>query len=140
MASSFAAASQEMLFWIALLVLAVHAVRSLQRWPGAAILAGLVAAAALVPSSAHTAGEFFLYYFVGLVYLAAGVLFVACFARDNYLAYLLTAWTLAVGSKAAALAGQPEFALRLQGIALAVLTLAALFWAAAPALARRRRS
>ena len=139
-ASAFAGASQETLFWVALLALAVHAVRSLQRWPGAGILAGLVAAAALVPSSAHTAGEFFLYYFIGLVYLAAGVLFVACFARDNYLAYLLTAWALALGSKAVSLAGQPAFALRVQGIALAVVTLAALLWAAAPALLRRKPS
>jgi len=137
-ASGFAGASQEMLFWIALLVLAVHAVRSLQRWPGAAILAGFLAAAALVPSSAHTAGEFFLYYGIGLVYLTAVVLFVACFARDNYLAYLLTAWVLALGEKAAALIGQLDGVL--QGIALIVVLLAALLWAAAPALVRRRPS
>jgi len=113
-------------------------VRLLRRWPGVPILAALAAAAALVPSTAHTAGEFFLYFGIGLVNLAAGVLFAACFARGNYLAYLLAAWTLALGEKAAALFGQPDLALKIQGVALVALLLASLLWAAAPALVRRR--
>ena len=136
--SGFAGAAQATLFWLALLVLVVHAVRLLRRWPGVPILAALVAAAALVPSTAHTAGEFFLYFGIGLVYLAAGVLFAACFARGNYLVYLLAAWTLALGEKAAALFGQPDLALKIQGVALVALLLASLLWAAAPALVRRR--
>jgi len=131
-------ASQSTLSWLALLALIAYAVRSLERWRGAAVLAGLVAAAAFVPSAVHNSGELSLYYVITLVWLAAGALFVKYFARANYLAYLLTAWALALLEKAADLLAQPAAALRLQGALLIALLLATLLWAVAPALNRRR--
>jgi hypothetical protein len=97
-----------------------------------------VAAAAFVPSAVHNAGELSLYYVITLLWLAAGALFVKYFARANYLAYLLTAWTLALLEKAADLLAQPAAALRLQGALLIALLLASLLWAVAPALNRRK--
>ena len=133
-----AGASQSALFWLALLALIVYAVGSLGRWPGAAMLAGLLAAAAFVPSGVHNGGELSLYFVITLVWLAAGVMFVKYFARANYLAYLLTVWTLALLERAADLLAQPAAALRLQGALLIALLLATLLWAVAPALDRRK--
>jgi len=137
-ASGIAAACQETLFWLALLAVAVHAVRYLKRWPGAAIPAGVVAAAGLVPGAIHTAGEFFLYYAIRLIYLAAAVLFVRYFARFNFLAYLLTAWTLALLDKGVDLLSQPAAPLRTQGGILIAVLLATLIWAA-PVISLRVR-
>jgi membrane protease YdiL (CAAX protease family) len=131
-------ASQSALFWLAILALIAYAVRSLERWRGAVILAALVAAAGFVPSAIHNAGELSLYYFITLLWLAAGALFVKYFARANYLAYLLTAWTLALLEKAADLLAQPAAALRLQGALLIALLLATVLWAVAPALDHRK--
>ena len=137
-ASGIASACQETLFWLALLVLIAHAVRYLERWPGAAVLAGFAAAAGLVPGTVHTAGEFLLYYAIRLIYLAAAVLFVKYIVHRNYLAYLLIAWTLALLDKGADLLSQPAAPLRLQGGILIALLLATLIWAA-PVTSLRRR-
>jgi membrane protease YdiL (CAAX protease family) len=135
---NLAGACQSALFWLALVALIAHAVRSLQRWRGAVILAALAAAAAFVPSGVHNGSELSLYYISMLGWLAAAALFVKYFARGNYLAYLLTAWTLALLEKAADLLAQPADALRLQGALLIALLLATLLWAVAPALDRRK--
>ncbi|MGC9949671.1 MAG: CPBP family intramembrane glutamic endopeptidase [Bryobacteraceae bacterium] len=129
-ASGIASACQEALFWLALLAVAAHLVHYLRRWHGAAVLAGLVAAAGLVPGTVHTAGEFFLYFDIRLMYLAAAVLFVKYVARGNYLAYLLSAWTLALLDKGADLFAQPAAPLRWQGGILMAVQLAT-FWRAA---------
>ena len=119
-----------------LLVLVAYLVRYLERWPGAAVLAGLAAAAGLVPGTIHTGGEFLLYYGMRVIYLAAAVIFVKYVARRNYLAYLLTAWTLSLIDKGADLLSQPAAPLRLQGGVLIAVLAATLIWAA-PATAFR---
>lgn len=134
--SGIASACQEALFWLALLALVAYVIRYLERWPGAAVLAGLAAAAGLVPGTAHTAGEFLLYHAIQLIYLAAAVLFVKYIARRNYLAYLLAAWTLSLLDKGADLLSQPAAPLRLQGGVLIGVLAATLIWAA-PATAFR---
>ena len=137
--SGIASACQETLYWLALLVLIAYLVERLERWPGAAILAGLVAAAGLIPGTVHTAGEFLLYYGIRLMYLAAAVLFVKYVARRNYLAYLLAAWTLSLLGKGADLISQPAASLRVQGSILIALLAGTLVWAVAPALVAGRK-
>ena len=131
-ASGIASACQEALSWLALLALVAYLVRYLERWPGAAVVGGLAAAAGLVPGTVHTAGEFLLYYAIRLIYLAAAVLLVKHIVRRNYLAYLLIAWTLALLDKGADLLAQPAAPLRLDGVILMVLLLATFVWALAP--------
>jgi len=131
-ASGIASACQEALFWLALLAVVAYLVRYLERWPGAAALAGLAAVAGLVPATVHTAGEFLLYYCIRLIYLAAAVLVVKYMVRRNYLAYLLIAWTLALLDKGGDLLAQPAAPLRLQGGILIALLVATLAWALAP--------
>lgn len=133
--SGLASACQETIFWLALLALLAYLVRYLNRWPAAAILAGIAAAAGLVPGTIHTPGEFFLYYGIQLMYLAAAVLFVKYIVRENYLAYLLIAWTLALADNGADLWAQPSAPLRLQGGILMAVLLATLVWAIAPVFA-----
>jgi len=94
------------------------------------VLAGLAAAAGLVPGTVHTAGEFFLYYAIRLIYFAAAVLFVKYIARRNYLAYLAIAWTLSLLDKGADLLSQPAAALRVQGGILIAVLAATLIWMA----------
>jgi membrane protease YdiL (CAAX protease family) len=137
-ASGIASACQETLFWLALVAVVAHLVRYLKRWPGAAVLAGLVAAAGFVPGTVHTGGEFLLYYAIRLIYLAAAVLFVKYIVRRNYLAYLLIAWTLSLLDKGADLLSQPAAPLRLQGGILIALLGATLIWAA-PVISLRMR-
>ena len=131
-ASGIASACQEALFWLALLAVVAYLVRYLERWPGAAALAGLAAVAGLVPATVHTGGEFLLYYAIRLIYLAAAVLVVKYMVRRNYLAYLLIAWTLALLDKGGDLLAQPAAPLRLQGGVLIALLAATLAWALAP--------
>jgi len=139
-ASGLVSGCQGALFWLTLLVVVMYIVERLHRWPGAAILAGLVACAGLVPGTIHTPGEFFLYYIIRLMYLAAAVLFIKYLVRENYLAYLLTAWTLALLDKSADLLAQPASSLRFQGAILIALLLLTLGWAIAPAFGAARRT
>jgi membrane protease YdiL (CAAX protease family) len=132
--SGIASACQEALFWLVLLAIAAHLVGYLRRWPGAAVLTGFVAAAGLVPGTVHTVGEFFLYYAIRLMYLAFAVAFVKYVARGNYLAYLLSAWTLALLDKGVDLFSQPAADLRLQGGILIAVLLATVAWAVGPAV------
>jgi hypothetical protein len=67
------------------------------------------------------------------MYLAFAVMFVKYVARRNYLAYLLSAWTLALLDKGVDLFSQPAADLRLQGGILIALLLATVAWAVAPA-------
>ena len=131
-ASGIASACQETLFFLAVLAVVAHLVRYLERWPGAAVLAGLAAAAGLVPGTIHTGGEFLLYYAIRLMYLAAAVLLVKYIVRGNWLAYLLIGWTLALLDKSVDLFSQPAAALHMQGGILIALLLATLAWTLAP--------
>jgi hypothetical protein len=133
-----ASTCQEALLWLALLVLIAYLAERLERWPGLAILGGLVAAAGFVPATVHTPGEFFLYYAIRLLYLAAAVLFVRYLVRENYLAYLLIAWALLLVTKSMELLSQPAVQLRLQAGILIALLLATVAWTLAPAWGSRR--
>jgi hypothetical protein len=55
------------------------------------------------------------------------------FARDNWLAYALAAWTLALRGPMVELLGQPNAAAMGQGWALAAILAASLLWCALPA-------
>jgi hypothetical protein len=138
--SGIASACQEALTWLAILVLVAYLVRYLERWPGAAVLAGLAAAAGLVPGTIHTGGEFLLYYALRVIYLAAAVIFVKYIAGRNYLAYLLVAWTLALLDKSGDLVSQPAAPLRVQGGILIAVLAATVAWALAPVLRGDRRT
>jgi membrane protease YdiL (CAAX protease family) len=131
-ASGIASACQQALSWLAVLVLVAYLVRYLERWPGAAVLAGLAAAAGLVPGTIHTGGEFLLYYGMRVIYLAAAVIFVKYVVGRNYLAYLLIAWTLALMDKSGDLLSQPAAALRVQGGILIAVLAATVAWVIAP--------
>jgi len=136
--SAIASACQQLLFSLALLALLVFIVQYLRRWPGAAILAGLLAAAAFVPGATHSEGEFFLYYGIQLLDLAAAVLFVKYIARENHLAYLLVAWTLPLLTAIADLLSQPNSALHVEAGVLIGVLLATLVWALVPVFSRAR--
>ncbi len=136
-ASGIASACQETVFWLALLVLIAYLFGYVERWPGAAVLAGIVAVAGFVPGTVHTVGEFLLYYGIRLIYLAAAVLFVKYILRRNYLAYLLAAWTLSLLDKGTDLLAQPAAPLRVQGGILIALLGATLIWATAGSLRTR---
>jgi len=135
--SSIASGCQQTIFWLALLALVAFLVRYLDRWPGAAVLAGVIAVAGLLPGSVHTAGELVLYYGIRLMYLAAAVIFVRFIARNNYLAYLLTAWALALLGSSIDLVSQPGAGLRLQGGILIAVLAATAIWAMVPSLNTR---
>jgi hypothetical protein len=94
----------------------------------------------LVPGTVHTAGEFLLYYAIRLMYIAAAVVFVKYVARRNYLAYLLSAWTLALLDKGVDLLSQPAAGLRLQGGILIIVLLATLAWVLAPVAGLKPRA
>jgi hypothetical protein len=98
------------------------------------VVGALLAVAALVPSGTHTPAEFLLYAGINLGELAATLLFALYFARGNYLAWLLTAWALALVPRCADLLSQPYPALHEQGWLVIVLLAATLIWATAPAL------
>ena len=126
--SAIAAACQSTVFWLTLTALAVYVVQRVERRPGLAILAGMAAAAGLVPGSVHSPGEFLLYYAIRVGYLAAIVLFVRYFVRGNLLSYLLIAWSAALVDSIANLVAQPAAELRMQGFVLIGVLGASLVW------------
>jgi hypothetical protein len=138
--SGIAGACQEALFWVALAALVIYLVKWLGRWAGAAVLAGLVGAAGLVPGTIHTGGEFALYYGLQIMYLAAAVVFVKYFLRDNYLGYLLIAWTLALLDHGMDLLSQPAGPLRMQGGILVAVVFVTLAWVLMPVWGKTART
>ena len=136
-ASGIAAACQQALSWLAILALVAYLVRYLGRWPGAAVLAGLAAAAGLAPGTVHTGGEFLLYYGMRVMYLAAAAIFVKYVAGRNYLAYLLIVWTLALMDKSGDLLSQPATPLRVQGGILIAVLAGTVAWVIAPVVRDR---
>jgi len=106
------------------------------RWKVVAL--GLAAVAAFIPGEARTAAEFGLHYCILLALAGAYWIFIRWFARGNLLAYLLAAFTLALGSRGLALVEQPNGALQVQGWALLALLAAIVAWTVRPALARSR--
>jgi hypothetical protein len=123
---------------------AANAIRSVILFGGVLAIAGLVlrhrlAVALAVPfamlsGDVRTPAEFALQYVTALAVVAAGVLFWRWFARDNYLAYAVALWVLALRGPLAELYDsprQPHFWV------LAGILAAGLIWAFLPLSARR---
>jgi membrane protease YdiL (CAAX protease family) len=104
-----------------------------RRAPRVAI--ALLLAFAMVSTDVRTVGEFALEYGGALASVAAAAAFCLWFARGNYLAYMLTLWALAMRGPLAEFFGN---GLTVQGWVLVGLASAAVLWAVAPGLARRR--
>ena len=101
------------------------------------MLLAMAGAAVLISGEVHSGAELALEAALVLVALAAAAL-LAWFLRGNYLGWLMAAWTLGLGARAAMLAAQPAAGFRAQGWALAGLLVLTLAWAAAPRSAGRR--
>jgi membrane protease YdiL (CAAX protease family) len=128
--SAIASAASTALAGCAALALGAHVLGMLSRkWMAAAVL--LAAAAAMIPGSARTAGEFALGYLLSLAPLAALLLFTFLFARRNLLAYALAAWAYGLRGALAELLGQASVGLQLQGWIVVAALAATLVWAAA---------
>jgi membrane protease YdiL (CAAX protease family) len=130
--SAIASACRSTVFGLAVLALVAHAVRALSRWRGAVVAAGVLVAAALAPSDVHTVAEFLLYYGICVTWLVVAWLFVRYVARENYLAYALSIWTLLLAARAADLLAQPAATLRVQGGVVMAVLVATAIWGVAP--------
>ncbi|HEV2381956.1 MAG TPA: CPBP family intramembrane glutamic endopeptidase [Terriglobia bacterium] len=97
--------------------------RSWWLWAGVVLLL-----AGLGSSSAHSAGEFFTSWAVGLVQLLAGFVVVACFIRDNISAYIAVAFAMFAVPPLSTLLRDPEPFFRWNGVALAALVILSLAW------------
>ena len=136
--SAVAGAFQEAISGLAVLALVCYAAGPAIRRPWTIPLA-ILAAAGLVPSEAHTPGEFALHYTLVLATTGALLLFAGVFGRRNALAYLLAALTLKLGSRALGLLEQPNDYLHLQGWLVLVVLGVILVWAVRPVISGSRR-
>lgn len=84
----------------------------------------------------HMAGEFVLQYGLGLITVGCIIAFCLWFARNNYLAYGLVLWLLALRSPLAELFGNHNPGLQLQGFVVAAVLVASAAWAVWPSLRR----
>ena len=100
----------------------------------------LVALFMLLSADAHTPGEFALQY--GLAFARAGAyaLFCLWIARNNYLAYALAFWMMALRGPLQQLFATANPALHAQAWILAAAVPLAVVWAAYPAFTRRREA
>jgi hypothetical protein len=109
-------------------------VRKLKRW---AVPMALVALVAMVPDEARTAPEFALYYVIALFTAGLAALWCWRFARNNYLAYALVFWILALQGSISNLLGTAIPAMQIQGWILASLAAAGVIWVALPGFMKR---
>ena len=133
--SALSSAARAVLGYSAALALVLYAL-SLFPKRRLAVAAALVAVVATVPGEARTAGEFALHLGAGAFAPAAVALFCFAFARRNYLAYALAAWTLALRAAAVELFGQPNSFLQAQGWILVAVLAASLLWCVRPVIGR----
>jgi membrane protease YdiL (CAAX protease family) len=117
---------------LGLAVLAVYQVS--RRWLLVAI--GLAALFAGLPAEIRTPGEFFLYYGAAAAAVVCAVAWCWWMARSNYLAYALVLWLLALRTPMMQLFSNGNWALQIQGWALAAVLVLSMVWAVAPALGR----
>ena len=134
--SALSSAVRSLLTWCAVLALAAHLMGLLRRRSMVAAVV-LVAVIAEVPGDIRTLAELAVNYAATAIPLAAVALFAFGFARSNYLAYVLAAWTLALRGGILEFFQQPNPALQMQGWLLVVVLAATLLWAARPALRSR---
>jgi hypothetical protein len=99
-----------------------------------------VALFAMLSPDTHTPAEFALQY--GLAFVGAGAyaLFCLWFARNNYLAYALALWVMALRTPLAQLFSTTNPALQVQAWIIAAAMALTLVWAAYPAFARKREA
>jgi hypothetical protein len=109
-------------------------VRRLKQWT---VPLALVALASMVPDAARTAPEFALHYGIALLTAAFAVLWCWRFARNNYLAYALVFWILALQGSISNLLGTAIPAMQIQGWILASLAAAGVIWVALPGFMKR---
>jgi hypothetical protein len=111
-------------------------VRRLKGWM---IPLALVAAAAMVPDEVRTAPEFALHYGIALFTLGFAVGWCWRFARNNYLAYALVFWILALQGSISSLLGTAIPAMQAQGWALVAVAAAGFVWVIWPGFVGRER-
>ena len=121
---------------LAVIVLAIR--EAPKRWMLAPL--ALVALFAVLSPETHTPAEFALQY--GLALLRAGgyALFCLWFARNNYLAYALAFWMMALRTPLAQLFATANPALHVQGWIIAGAMALTVVWAAYPAFVRKREA
>jgi len=100
----------------------------------AGTLAGLCM---LVSTGVRTPGEFALEYSLALSLAAAVLAFCRFFARENYLAYALGLWLIALSGPMTQLLGTGNQSLEVQGWIVVAVMAFSVAWAMAPALGRR---
>jgi len=110
--------------------------RQLKRW---VIPLALVAAVAMVPSDARTVHEFGLYFCIALLTVGVAALWCWRFARDNYLAYALVLWILALTGHISSLLGTAIPAMQIQGWVLVGVAVAGAIWVVLPGFIGRER-
>jgi len=106
-----------------------------KRWMMAPVL--LLALFALLSTDIRTPGEFALQYGGALLTGACVALFCWCFARANFLAYVLAIWIMALRSPLVTLFDNGNASLARQGWMVAAVLAVTLLWALLPALRRK---
>jgi membrane protease YdiL (CAAX protease family) len=109
-------------------------VRKLKRWT---VPLALVALTAMVPDEARTAPEFALHYVIALFTVSLAALWCWQFARNNYLAYALVFWILALQGSISNLLGTAIPAMQIQGWVLVAMAAAGAIWVVLPGFIRR---
>ncbi len=93
--SVLASAVQVALLYLAFVAIVVVLLRGWSK-PWLIVPVGMALSFTLLPGGLRTPGEFALHYGLALVSLAAVIVFCRFFARDNYVAYALVFWALAL--------------------------------------------
>jgi membrane protease YdiL (CAAX protease family) len=121
----------------ALAVIAMGIRKTPKRWM--LVPLAFVALFVMLSPDTHTPAEFALQY--GLAFVGAGAyaLFCMWFARDNYLAYALALWMMALRTPLAQLFATTNPALQIQGWIIAAAVALTVVWAAYPAFAGERK-
>jgi membrane protease YdiL (CAAX protease family) len=127
--AALAGSFRGVLFFSAGAAAVVLLVRKLRRWT---VPLALVALAAMVPDEARTAPEFALYYVIAMFTVSLAALWCWRFARNNYLAYALVFWILALQGSISNLLGTGIPAMQIQGWVLLAVAAAGVIWVALP--------
>jgi membrane protease YdiL (CAAX protease family) len=104
-------------------------VRKLKGWT---VPLALLASAAMVPDAVRTAPEFALHYVIALWTVSLAALWCWRFARNNYLAYALVFWILALQGSISNLLGTAIPAMQIQGWVLGAVAAAGVIWVVLP--------
>jgi hypothetical protein len=100
----------------------------------------LVALFILVSADTHTPAEFALQYGLAFAQAGAYALFCLWFARNNYLAYALAFWMMALRTPMSQLFSTTNPALAIQAWIIVATMALTVVWAAYPAFAGKRQT